>query len=166
MKAVVVGLRVLLAFVLFSSAVSGLLFSQDSEAKPAQVLRTELAGVSLELAEVELQLAEEFNREVGSVLLTNLSKEDRESYAEEKVRLAEIQLETMRRYREKGLPVKDGEIRRMELKLQQAQLNRRLLDSPENLLEIDDSLQRQVDRLNEELIRHDQRLSAVEDSDK
>ncbi len=209
MKAVVVGLRVLLAFVLFSSAVSGLLFSQDSEAKPAQVLRTELAGVSLELAEVELQLAEEFNREVGSVLLTNLSKEDRESYirnrqlpqviverlrsnveiarqqreqasspstgdvekirkkyAEEKVRLAEIQLETMRRYREKGLPVKDGEIRRLELKLQQAQLNRRLLDSPENLLEIVDSLQRQVDRLNEELIRHDQRLSAVEDSDK
>lgn len=209
MKAVVVGVRVLLAFVLFSSAASGLLFSQDSEAKPAQVLRTELAGVSLELAEVELQLAEEFNREVESVLLTNVPKEDRESYirnrklpqviverlrsnveiarqqreqasspstgdvekirkkyADEKVRLAEIQLETMKRYKEKGLPIKNGEVRRLELKLQQAQLNRKLLDSPENLLEIVDSLQRQVDRLNEELIRHDQRLSAVEDSDK
>jgi len=47
-----------------------------------------------------------------------------------------------------------------------AKLNRQLLDSPENLLEIVDSLQRQVDHLNEDLIRQDQRLSALEEGDK
>lgn len=209
MKTILGGLGIIPALIWFFGSPVGALVAQDSEAKPALALRTELAGVSLELAEVELKLAEEFNREVESVLLANVPKEDRESYirnrqlpqviverlrsnvelarqqreqanspstgdveklrkkyAEEKIRLAEIQLATMHKHKEKGLPVKDGEIRRLELKLRQAQLNRKLLDSPENLLEIVDSLQRQVDRLNEELIRHDQRLSAVEDGDK
>jgi hypothetical protein len=200
---------VITALLLLADAFGNPLSAQDPAGNSAQVLRSELAGVGLELAEVELKLAEEFNNEIESVLLANLSKEDRESYirnrripeviverlrsnvqlarqqreqakspstgdvekirkkyAEEKIRLAEIQLASARKQKEKGLPVKDGEIKRFELKLREAQLNRKLLDSPENLLEIVDSLQRQVDRLNEELIRHDQRLSAVEDSDK
>lgn len=198
-----------LALLLLSGSSLSALFGQESENKANPNLRSELAQVSVELAEVELQLAEDFNREVESVLLANIPKEDRDAYirnrrlpdvmverlrsnleiarqqreqarmpstgdvekirkkyAEEKIRLAEVDLATVRRYKEKGLPVKDGDIKRLELKLRQAQLNRQLLDSPENLLEIVDSLQRQVDRLHEELIRHDQRLSAVEDKDK
>lgn len=197
------------AFLLLSGLSGSLLCGQENQTKSSPNLRAELAQVSVELAEVELKLAEDFNREVESVLLANISKEDRDSYirnrrlpdvmverlrsnveiarqqreqsrmpstgdvekirkkyAEEKVRLAEIDLATMQKYREKGLPVKDGDIKRLELKLKQAKLNRQLLDSPENLLEIVDSLQRQVDRLHEELLRHDQRLSAMEDSDK
>ena len=200
---------VIIVWLMCAGAFDNPLSAQDSETKSAQNLRFDLANVGLELAEVELQLAEEFNREVESVLLNNISKEDRESYirnrkipdliverlrsnvrlarqrqdqakspstgdvekirkkyAEEKIRLAEIHLAAKQEQKKKGLPVKDGEIKLMELKLQEAQLNRKLLDSPENLLEIVDSLQRQVDRLNEELIRHEQRLSAVEDSDK
>jgi hypothetical protein len=180
-----------------------LLCGQEVKTNPN--LRAELAQVSVELAEVELQLAEDFNREVEAVLLANIPKEDRDSYirnrrlpdvmverlrsnleiarqqreqakmpstgdvekirkkyAEEKVRLAEINLAAMHKYKEKGLPVKDGDIKRLELKLRQAQLSRQLLDSPENLLEIVDSLQRQVDQLHEELIQQDQRLSSIE----
>jgi hypothetical protein len=180
-----------------------LLCGQEVKTNPN--LRAEIAQVSVELAEVELQLAEDFNREVEAVLLANIPKEDRDSYirnrrlpdvmverlrsnleiarqqreqakmpstgdvekirkkyAEEKVRLAEINLAAMHKYKEKGLPVKDGDIKRLELKLRQAQLSRQLLDSPENLLEIVDSLQRQVDQLHEELIQQDQRLSSIE----
>lgn len=186
---------------LFGSQLCG----QDKETRANPNLRADLAQVGLELAEVELKLAEDFNREVEAVLLANIPKEDRDSYirnrrvpdemierlrsnleiarqqreqarmpstgdvekirkkyAEEKIRLAEINLAAMRKYKEKGLPIKDGDIKRMELKLRQAQLNRQLLDSPENLLEIVDSLQRQVDQLHEELIQQDQRLSAIE----
>jgi hypothetical protein len=180
-----------------------LLCGQEVKTNPN--LRAEIAQVNVEVAEVELQLAEDFNREVEAVLLANIPKEDRDSYirnrrlpdvmverlrsnleiarqqreqakmpstgdvekirkkyAEEKVRLAEINLAAMNKYKEKGLPVKDGDIKRLELKLRQAQLSRQLLDSPENLLEIVDSLQRQVDQLHEELIQQDQRLSAIE----
>jgi|GEM_PF-4015363 hypothetical protein len=180
-----------------------LLCGQEVKTNPN--LRAEIAQVSVELAEVELQLAEDFNREVEAVLLANIPKEDRDSYirnrrlpdvmverlrsnleiarqqreqakmpstgdvekirkkySEEKVRLAEINLAAMHKYKEKGLPVKDGDIKRLELKLRQAQLSRQLLDSPENLLEIVDSLQRQVDQLHEELIQQDQRLSSIE----
>ena len=180
-----------------------LLCGQEVKTNPN--LRAEIAQVSVELAEVELQVAEDFNREVEAVLLANIPKEDRDSYirnrrlpdvmverlrsnleiarqqreqakmpstgdvekirkkyAEEKVRLAEINLAAMHKYKEKGLPVKDGDIKRLELKLRQAQLSRQLLDSPENLLEIVDSLQRQVDQLHEELIQQDQRLSSIE----
>jgi molybdopterin converting factor small subunit len=101
-------------------------------------------------------------REQAKMPSTGDVEKIRKKYAEEKVRLAEINLAAMHKYKEKGLPVKDGDIKRLELKLRQAQLSRQLLDSPENLLEIVDSLQRQVDQLHEELIQQDQRLSSIE----
>ncbi len=195
----------LLMFGLFPA----LVVAQESNVPAAANLRIEVARANLELAEVELKLAEDFNREVEGVLMANVPKEDRDSYirlrsvpdviierlranveiarqqvehalmpstgdvekirkkyAEQKIRLAEVNLNSLRNLRSKGLPVKEDELKRQELRLQLARLNRQLLDSPENLLEIVDSLQRQVDRLNEELIRQDQRLSALEDGGK
>ncbi len=192
-----------------SLLLAGVAAGQQSDARPAADLRVDVARTNLELAEVELKLAEDFNREVESVLLANVPPEDRESYirirslpdviierlrsnveiarqqveqalmpstgdvekirkkyAEEKIRLAEVNLGSLRQLRGKGLPVKEDELKRQELRLRLARLNRQLLDSPENLLEIVDSLQRQIDRLNEELIRQDQRLSALEDGGK
>lgn len=203
MKTQSVAGQTLAVLLLLAGMPLNLLCGQEVKTNPN--LRAELAQVSVELAEVELQLAEDFNREVEAVLLANIPKEDRDSYirnrrlpdvmverlrsnleiarqqreqakmpstgdvekirkkyAEEKVRLAEINLAAMHKYKEKGLPVKDGDIKRLELKLRQAQLSRQLLDSPENLLEIVDSLQRQVDQLHEELIQQDQRLSSIE----
>ncbi len=188
-------------------------FAQDPAASStppsAEKLRVELAQANLDLALVELKLAEDFNREVEAVLLTNVPEKDRASYirmrsvpdvilerlrsnveiarqqlnqalmpstgdveklrkkyADEKIRLAEVNLTNLQRFQAKGLPVKGNEVKRQEIRIRIARLNRQLLDSPENLLEIVDSLQRQVDHLQEDLIRQDQRISALEEGDK
>lgn len=144
---------------------SVLLANIPKEDRDSYIRNRRLPDVMVERLRSNVEIARQ-QREQSRMPSTGDVEKIRKRYAEEKVRLAEIDLATMRKYREKGLPVKDGDIKRLELKLRQAKLNRQLLDSPENLLEIVDSLQRQVDRLHEELIRHDQRLSAMEDSDK
>lgn len=138
-----------------------LLANIPKEDRDSFIRNRRVPDVMVERLRSNLEIARQ-QREQARMPSTGDVEKIRKKYAEEKIRLAEINLAAMRKYKEKGLPIKDGDLKRMELKLRQAQLNRQLLDSPENLLEIVDSLQRQVDQLHEELIQQDQRLSAME----
>ena len=94
------------------------------------------------------------------------SEKIRQYYANEKKRLAKLRLELKKHQKADGLKMENLEITRLELQYRMAQLKLELLGSPENLLNVIDSLQRQLDQVNEELITHDQRLSAVEQAGK
>ena len=84
-------------------------------------------------------------------------------YAEEKIRLAKIKLDAIEADKLAGKPVRELEVTQLELKYKLAQLKLQLLGSPEYLFEVVDSLQRQIDQLNEEFIAQDQRITATED---
>lgn len=84
-------------------------------------------------------------------------------YAEEKIRLAKINLDAVKAEKLAGKEINELWIVREDLKYRMALVNRELLGSPEHLLTIVDSLQRQIDQLREDMITQDQRISAVED---
>ncbi len=84
-------------------------------------------------------------------------------YAEEKIKLAKINLDLIKAEKLQGKGIPDLQIIREDLKYRLALIHLELLGNPENLLTIVDSLQRQVDQLREDMIAQDQRLSAVED---
>jgi hypothetical protein len=94
---------------------------------------------------------------------TGATEKIRQRYAEEKVRLAEVNLAAMRADKARGLPVDPLELRRLELRHRLAKLKLELLSNPESVMEILDSLQRQIDRQTEQLMNHDQRITALED---
>jgi len=110
------------------------------------------------------------NVEIGQVQLahaespsTGSPEKIRKRYAEEKVQLAKINVDTAKANRAAGIPVRELDISRLELMYQIAQLKLELVGSPENVLTLVDSLQRQIDRLSEEMLAHDQRITALEE---
>jgi hypothetical protein len=202
--------RLLLAATVFAlitgspSLAPGQVDSQEPE-KSVYDLKVHYARLNLMLAESELQLAEQFNRELVESIPPTVPEAGRESilklrqvsspamarlqsniemarqqlvlaqapsvgntekirrrYAEEKIRMAEAVLIDLRERKARGLAVRDLEIRHQELKLELAKLDLQLLDNPENLLALVESQQRQIDALREELIVHDQRITALE----
>ena len=84
-------------------------------------------------------------------------------YAEEKIRLAKINLDAIKADKLRGKEVPDLQIVREDLKYRMAQVDLALLGNPEHLLTLVDSLQRQIDQLREGMMRQDQRITAVED---
>lgn len=181
---------------------------ESSQVQPKSMydLKIEVATVNLKLADTELKLAEQYNREVTQALPATATEQERNTvkliqqisessmerlksnveiareqlaqavrpstgspekirkrYAEEKIRLAKVRLDAGQAAKADGLPVKDLEITRLELQYRLAQIKLELLGNPEHLLTLVDSLQRQIDHLSEELMAHDQRITAMED---
>ena len=58
--------------------------------------------------------------------------------------------------------VNDLELRRLALKYRLAQLNVQLLENPANFVTLMDSMQRQIDRLGDEILTLDQRITRLE----
>jgi hypothetical protein len=186
------------------------LVGQDENSQPqeksASELRLEYARLNLRLVETELQLAQQYNRELSSKIppgtsaaqrqkmikmmqvpataiarlnsnieigklqlaeaespSTGSPEKIRKQYAEEKVQLAKINLDAARANKAAGVPVRDLEIARLKLIYELAQLKLELIGSPENVLTLVDSLQRQIDRLSEEMLSQDQRITALEE---
>ncbi len=122
-----------------------------------QVTESALERLRSNVAIAREQLAQATTPSTGS------PEKIRLRYAEEKIRLAKTKLDALQADKMAGKPVRELEITQLELKYKLAQLKLKLLGSPEYLLEIVDSLQRQIDQLGEEFMVHDQRISAIED---
>ncbi len=176
------------------------------EQKSTYDLRLEYARLNLQLAETELQWAQQFNKEVAESIPASLTDDERQiivtmkqisetamerlrsnveiaevqfshattpstgspeeirkRYAAEKIDLAKFQYDFLAARKSRGEAVNDLELSRSELKYKLAQLELELLDNPENVLTLVDSLQRQIDRLAEEIMAQDQRIGAMED---
>lgn len=129
---------------------------REKELRFRQISTSNIARLKSNVEIARAQLSEAVNPSSGS------SEKIRQHYANEKKRLAKLRLELKKHQKADGLKMEDLEITRLELQYRIAQLKLELLGSPENLLNVIDSLQRQLDQVNEELITHDQRLSAVE----
>lgn len=161
---------------------------QDETAKkPSRYdLLVQYAKTNLELAEVELEQAVAINsRSQGVIpritlerLRSNhaVAKEQYEEavmasyggqervrlrHADEKIRLAKLALDGAKRQQsQRG--VVPLELKRLELKYELAKLNRTLIENPENFLTLFQRLESQVDRLGDEILSLDQRITKLE----
>lgn len=201
---------ILLINTLLATVIAEVGLAQDSgdllEQRSAYDLRLEYTRLNLQLAETELQWAQQFNKEVAEALPTSLADEERQRtltmkqiaepamvrlrsnvdiaevqlahattpstgspeeirkrYAAEKIDLAKFHFDFLAARKARGESVGDLEMSRAELKYRLAQLELQLLDQPEHVLTLVDSLQRQIDRLAEENMAQDQRIGAIED---
>ncbi len=195
-------------FVALASTGKGQEENSQQDEKSSNELRLDYAMSNLQLAETELKLAEQFNKELADSMPSSIPRftdefkqqilnknriadttlarlksnlqigrvqfdlaknpstgspeELRKRYAEEKVHLAKVKLDAVKAGKSAGKPVRDLEITRLQLMHQLAQLKLELLGSPENVLTLVDSLQRQIDQLSEEVLTQDQRITALE----
>ncbi len=140
----------------------------------------------MELADSELQIAVEMNRQSPGViprftverLRSNLAvakqqfeeatlasvgglERVRLRHAEEKIRLARIDLESGRK-KQDGDVISRLEWRRLQLKYDLAKLNLSLIKNPENFVTLLHHLEGQVNRMGEEILALEQRISKLE----
>ena len=121
---------------------------------PASVLARLRSNV--QLAEKRLEMAQSPS--------TGDPEKIRREYLAQQVELAKLNLEMATRRRAEGVALSDLEIEKLRTELQLATLREKLADQPQDVMSVVDSLQRQLDRLGDELIHHDQRISALEQS--
>ncbi len=144
------------------------------------------AKVNLDLAEVELQRAPDMNANTSGVipkltverLRTNLAvvrqqfqqaqlastgepAQVRLRHVAEKIRLSQMDLQAGQELLQQGA-INALELQRLTLKNQLARLSLRLMKNPEDRVTRMDSMQQQVDRLGEEILSLDQRLTRLE----
>ena len=144
------------------------------------------AQKNLDLARVELQQAVEINAKSRGVIprLTierlrsnlavakeQLSEAELASYgglervrlrhAEEKIRVAKLALDAGRKQAKDGL-VTELELQRLQLRYDLAKLSLTLIKNPENFVTLLHRLEAQVNRLSEEILALDQRISKLE----
>lgn len=149
-------------------------------------LMVEYASTNLRLAEVELEYALEENaKNAGMIpritierLRSNLSlarKQFEEAtaastggleriqlrHAEERIRLSKLDLQNGQRLYDEGM-VSALELQRLELKHDLAKLNLVLLKNPENFVTLLHHLESKVNRMGEEILMLDQRISKLE----
>jgi hypothetical protein len=84
-------------------------------------------------------------------------------HAEEKIRLAKLELEAGEKLKSEG-QISKLQLKRLELKYDVAKLNLSLIKHPETFVTLLHHVQGKVDRLGEELITLDQRISKLEES--
>ena len=144
------------------------------------------AKANMDLAEVDLQQAMKINRkspgsvprltlerlqsnvavtrkqfEEASLASANGMKQVRLEHAKEKLRLALIQLTKAQEMADEGL-VEDLEMKRLSLRYEVAKLNLALIENPDNFITLLQFVESKVQRLSEEVLELDRRLSKVE----
>ena len=82
-------------------------------------------------------------------------------HAEEKVRLARLDLEAGKKLMDKNA-LSELRLKRMELIYELAELNLAMLRNPENYVTLIEALQGQIDRLGEEMVSLDLRVTKLE----
>jgi hypothetical protein len=82
-------------------------------------------------------------------------------HAEEKVRLARLDLESARKLDEEGA-IRPFAVKRAELKFELAELNLALLKNPQYYVTLIEAMQAQIDRHSEELLALDLRVTRLE----
>ena len=82
-------------------------------------------------------------------------------HAQEKVRIAQMELDAGRQLKSKG-SISDLDLTRLELRHELARLKVVMLQNPDNFVTLMDHLERRMDRLGEEILSIDQRLTALE----
>ena len=181
-----------LALLAFCSAAQSCLGqqSQPSADNTPESSRYELlvqyAKTNLDLAKVELQQAVEINAESSgaiprltierlrsnvAVAKEQLSEAELASYggqervrlrhAEEKIRVAKLALDAGRKQAQDGF-VTELELQRLQLRYDLARLSLTLIKNPENFVTLLHRLEAQVNRLSEEILAIDQRISKFE----
>ena len=83
-------------------------------------------------------------------------------HATEKVRLARIDLNVGKKLREKN-SISELALERLRLRYELAELNLAMLKNPENYVTLIEALQGQIDRLGQELVAIDSRVTKLED---
>jgi dephospho-CoA kinase len=163
---------------------------QETDKAAAQLSRYHLtvqyAETRMQLAEVELRHALEANQSSPGMipkirierLRSNLvvAKEQfneaslastggpervRLVHAEEKIRLARLDLETGQRLRDEGM-ITELELERLRLKYQLAKLNLVIIENPDSFVTLLNYIEAKVDRMGEEILSLDQRISKLE----
>ena len=149
-------------------------------------LLVQYAKTNMELAKVELQQAMKINAESSnavprltierlrsnvSVAKEQLREAELASYgglervrlrhAEEKIRVAKVALDSARKQAKDGL-VSELELTRLQLRYDLAELSLKLIKNPENFVTLLHHLEGQVNRLGEEILALDQRISKFE----
>ena len=161
--------------------------AQDEVEKPKKLSGYELsvkyAKTRMNLAETELRLAQEARsgavpkmrierlrsgleiarRQYEEAVAASSGGNERVQlrHAEERIRLAEIELETGRRMLKQRL-VQPLEVERLELKYELARLRLQVLKNPENFTTLLHYMETRVDRLADEILAIDQRVSKLE----
>ncbi|MCS7467495.1 hypothetical protein NZK35_12650 [Stieleria sp. ICT_E10.1] len=163
---------------------------QENQTAPTEPswhdLNVKHAKTQLALAKVELLSAMEINREspgtIAQLVIERLhsdvaiaeqrfqeaelatvggSERIRLRNAEEKIRLAKLKFENGRKLHDNGM-VNELELERLKLKYELAQLSLVLLKNPQYFTTMLQSLDAKVDRLGDEILSLDQRLSRLE----
>ena len=179
----------LLAFCSAAQSCLGQQSRQSTDNTP-EISRYELlvqyARTNLDLARVELQQAVEINAESSgaiprltierlrsnvAVAKEQLSEAELASYggqervrlrhAEEKIRVAKLALDAGRKQAQDGL-ITELELQRLQLRYDLAKLSLTLIKNPENFVTLLHRLEAQVNRLSEEILAIDQRISKFE----
>jgi hypothetical protein len=104
---------------------------------------------------------EQFNE--ASLASTGGPERVRLVHAEEKIRLARIDLENGRRLRDEGM-VTALELERLKLKYELAKLNVVILENPDSFVTLLNYIEAKVDRMGDEILSLDQRISKLEPS--
>jgi hypothetical protein len=163
---------------------------QQATASSAELSRYDLlvqyAKTNMDLAEVELQQAVNVNAKTPGVIpkftierLQSLFAVAKEQFneatmasygglervrlrnAEEKIRLAKLALDAGHKQKTDGL-VTPLELKRLQLKYDLAKLSRTLIQNPENFVTLLHHLEGQVNRMGEEILSLDQRITKLE----
>ncbi len=203
------GIRVsvLLVILLATQTIVAQETTSEQGEQPLQALELIHAKLSFNLAEVELQLAEQFNREIEdsissvvddktryqtlkmklipSTVLERLKsniaiagtklklaetgstarpREVQLQHAQEKARLAQIRLDTVKESKTTTSTVaRELEIKRLKIMSDIAKLRLQMPERPEYLLEQVDILQWQIDKLSDQFMLLEMRITAIED---
>lgn len=198
---------VLLVILLATQTIVAQETSTEQGEQPLQALELIHATLSYKLAAVELQLAEQFNREIEdslsgvidgqtryqtlkmklipSTVLERLKsniaiaqtklelaetgstarpKEVQLRHAQEKARLAQIRLDSAKESKTtKSSVTRELQIKRLKIVSDIAKLRLKMPERPEYLLEQVDILQWQIDKLSDQFMLLEMRISAIED---
>ncbi len=183
-------IRTFVTLALVASMGGAICFAQESGEQPDGLDPYELAiqhaKTNLDLADVELKRHLEMNAKQSGVvprltierLRSDLAVAEekynqarlastggpervRLRHAEEKVRVAKIDLDAGRQLQKSG-EIKSLEFKRLYLKHKLAELNLVLIQNPENYVTLMDIMQHQIDRMGDEILSLDQRLTILE----
>jgi hypothetical protein len=122
---------------------------------PGAIARLVMERLKSNVAIAEQQLEEAKLATVGG------NDRIRMRHAEEKIRLAKLDWESGKRMNDRGL-MTDLELERLKLKLELANLSLVLLKNPQYFTTLLQSLEAKVDRMGDEILSIDQRLSKLE----
>lgn len=165
--------------------------AQETGQSPAATqyqLSVRYAETRMQLADAELRIGLEMNREIPKSvpgitierLRSNLAiaKEQYDAavaasiggservqlkHAEEKIRLAKINLDSAEKMHREGM-ISALEVERRKLKYELAKLNAVIIQNPENFTTLLHYIEAKVDRMGEEILALDQRITRLEPS--